>query len=204
MPRPYVFSSDTTLYHPTEGERVFPAGETDPGAAWSDKPGGDPVGTNAAVGALKDLIEANDRLDQMGQMAAQKDHDLAVMAKERDEAAGKVAELEQRAIAAEKAQAEAEEATHGYMVERDQARSELKAAQDKLAASESAHTEKVEGLVKQIDDANQMIADASTEIEGLKAEIAKVDQDGDGRVGGSKASKKPAEPAPDAEKPAAA
>lgn len=125
MARPNVFSTDTKLWHPAEGWRTFPAGETNPGATWHEKEGGDSVGSNAASGALKDLIEANDRMDQMAQMMASKDHDLGVMGQQRDEAVGKVHDLEQRAIAAEKAQAEAEERATAYMKERDQARAEL-------------------------------------------------------------------------------
>ena len=36
------------------------------------------------------------------------------------------------------------------------------------------------------DDAEKLVADASTEIDSLKAQIAKFDPDGDGKTGGSK------------------
>lgn len=125
MPRPQVFSIDTKLWHPSEGWRLFPAGETDPGGSWHEKEGGNPVGNSAAEGALKDLIEANDRIEQMGQQLASKDHDLAQMAAAKEAAEAKVAGLEQRAIAAEAAKADAEAAAAEYMRERDAARLQL-------------------------------------------------------------------------------
>lgn len=33
-----IFRTDTTLYHPVEGARVFPAGEQDPGPTWRTTP----------------------------------------------------------------------------------------------------------------------------------------------------------------------
>lgn len=137
MANPTTLQIATKLYSPSEPEgRIFQAGEPWPGDAWSSKLGGDPVGANAAAGALKDLIDANDRLDQMGQTLASKDHDLAVLASERDAANDKVAGLEQDAIAAKRAQADAEELARAYMVERDSARAELEALKAKKAKAE--------------------------------------------------------------------
>lgn len=135
--RQQVFSVETKLWHPSEGWRVFPAGETDPGNAWSETEGGHPVGAASAAGALKDLIEANDQLDQMRQMMAAKDHDLAVMAKERDAANAKVSDLEQAGIDAVKARAAAEDAARGYMAERDTARAEMATANAKITDLEA-------------------------------------------------------------------
>lgn len=33
-----ILRNDTVLYHPIEGARTFPAGNDDPGAAWSREP----------------------------------------------------------------------------------------------------------------------------------------------------------------------
>lgn len=125
MARANAFIVPTKLWHAAEGWREFPAGETDPGGSWSEQEGGNPVGNNATTGALKDLIEANDRLDAAAAREAKKDHDLGVMAAERDAAKGQVSDLEQRAIAAEQTREAAETAARGYMVERDQARRDL-------------------------------------------------------------------------------
>lgn len=138
MTQPNVLQAPTKLYSATEPEgRLFQAGEPWPGDAWSAKPGGQPAGANAAAGLMKDLAQANKTNEQLGRQLASKDHDLAQLAAQRDEAAGKVADLEQRAIAAEKARAEADAAATAYMKERDQARSDLKAAQDKIAAMQT-------------------------------------------------------------------
>lgn len=137
MARPNVFSTETKLWHAAEGWRKFPAGETDPGGAWSEQEGGNPVGNNATAGALKDLIEANDRLDAAAEREAKKDHDLATMAAERDAANGKVADLNQRAIAAEKSQAEAEANAASYAQERSRAVEDLAVANRRIAALEA-------------------------------------------------------------------
>lgn len=163
MAHPAFLNAETMLYSPMEPEgRLFPAGSDWPGDAWSDKPGGEPVGGNAAAGALKDLIDANDRLDQQARVLASKDHDLAQASTAKEEALAKVADLEQRAIAAETAQGEAETAATDYMAERDAARAEVTDLTGKLETA----TEKVSGLVEQIDAANQTIAD-------LRGQLAK-------------------------------
>lgn len=163
MPRPAVFTTDTFLFHPVEGKKLFPAGETDPGPAWHDKPGGPSVGQNATAEAMKDLIAAQDQIDGLGQQLASKDHDLAQMAKERDEANAKLADAEQRARDAESARAEAEKVA-----------AEVTGERDRLAALET---------------------ELRTKIAGLEVEIAKVDGDKDGKVGGS--AKKTSKPAGD-------
>lgn len=134
MARQSVLLVETKLYSPSEPEgRVFQAGEPWPGDMWSDKPGGEPAGAQGAAGLVKDLIEVNAQKEALGRQLASKDHDLAVISSQRDEANGKLADLEQRALAAEQAKATAEAAATSYMRERDQARSDLKINQDKLA-----------------------------------------------------------------------
>jgi hypothetical protein len=140
MARQQVFTIDTTLYHPVEGARVFPCGETDPGPMWSDKPGGDRSETSMGSMAA-DLIAANDRADVLGGQLAAQAHDMAVTAAEATTAKEALAAMEQRAIAAETAQAESEELAAGYMKDRDAAREELaalKAPKPEKAAKEPA------------------------------------------------------------------
>lgn len=86
MPRPAVFACDTWLYHPTEGKRLFPQGEQDPGAMWSESPGGDPLGGNTAAAAVAELIEANDRIEQLGRQLEAKDKAITDLTAERDAA----------------------------------------------------------------------------------------------------------------------
>lgn len=138
MARAYVFQVDTTLYHPAEGARVFPAGETDPGPTWTDMRGGEPADKSTTRQAMLDLIAAQDQIDGLGAQLTAKDHDLAVMAGERSAALAKVADLEQRALAAEKTAAEAEASAAAYMRERDAARAELVAAQTTTKAAKAA------------------------------------------------------------------
>lgn len=140
MARQQVFTCDTTLYHPVEGERVFPTGETDPGPMWSENAGGDRSETSMGSMAT-DLIAANDRADDLGQRLAAQAHDMAQTAAEATEAKEALAAMEQRAIAAEKAQAEAEEFARSYMEERDAARAELAAANAKPAKAPKTDSE---------------------------------------------------------------
>lgn len=160
MARPATLLVPTKLYSPLEPEgRTFQAGEPWPGDIWSDKPGGEPAGVNATAGLMKDLIEANDRLDKQGEQIARSGHDLAVIGQERDAAVAKVDDLEQRALAAEAAQKTAEDAAKAYMQERDQARADLQAANDRATAAEADHAEKVGDLVAQLGEAHQQLAD---------------------------------------------
>lgn len=114
---------------------------------------------------------------------------MAVLAGERDAAVGKVAGLEQAAIDAEKAKTEAEAAAHAYMTERDTARSEAARMSDLLKGLEAAKTEAQANAELYAEDNGKL----SARIAELEAEIAKVDGDGDGKVGGRKP--KPAEAA---------
>lgn len=172
MARPYVFSIDTTLYHPTEGARTFPQGETDPGPAWSDKPGGDRSEGNTMASAAKDLIAANDRADALGVRLEAQAHDLAVAAKARENAEAKVAGLEQRAIEAEKALDAAIEAARGYMQERDSARAEVQSAKANADAAEALvneANERAAAVVAQLEAANQASADLKDQLAAKKA-----------------------------------
>lgn len=138
MARPNVFPADTILYSASEPNgRLFPAGETDPGAAWTDKPGGAPVNSASTTAALQDLIAAQDRIETMGETIARNAADLDVAAKAREEAEAKVAGLEQDVIAAKQAQADAEATAQQLTAERDAANIALAAAQARIAALET-------------------------------------------------------------------
>lgn len=128
MPRPFIFATDTTLYHPAEGARVFPAGETDPGPMWTEKPGGEPAGSATVAQALKDLIKAQAQNEALQGNLATAQLALDESAKTREAALAKVADLEQQVVAAKGAQADAEALATQYMRERDEARQEPKKA----------------------------------------------------------------------------
>lgn len=192
MARPYVFQTETTLYHPSEGARVFPAGETDPGPAWTDSRGGEPADKGTTKQAMRDLIAAQDQIDGLGAQLVSRDHDLAVMASTRDEASLKVAGLEQRAIDAEKGQETEAQRAAEYMRERDAARADHQRVGDQVTAA-NARVAELEATVTRVTadlgTANQIVADQNDEITTLKAEIAKFDGDKDGRIGGKPAAK---------------
>jgi len=183
MARPYVFATETTLYHPSEpGGRTFGVGETDPGAAWTDSPGGAPAGEKTNSQALRDLIEADDRINALGETIAANARDLAEMGKERSEALAKVADLEQAAKDAEKAKADAEALAAELTVERDTARAEAARMSDLLKGLEAAKAEAVANAELYAEDNGKL----SARIAELEADVAKVDGDKDGKVGGTK------------------
>lgn len=120
--RPAVFSKPTTLYHPVEGSRVFPAGEQDPGPSWYDRPGGEPIGESTLAQAMKDLTAAHDRMEALEGQLTRNAHDVAVMQKERDEALAKVHGLEQALLETRKELAELAQIGMELTKERDEAR----------------------------------------------------------------------------------
>jgi hypothetical protein len=132
MGRPFVFNAPTTLYHPVEGERTFPQGETDPGPAWTDRIGGAAVGAATTTQALKDLITAQEQIEDLEKRLMANGADLAKSAKTREEALAKVTGLEQVALEAIGKHEAAEAQSQTYMRERDQARVEVEALRAKL------------------------------------------------------------------------
>lgn len=115
MTRPAVFSTDTKLYHPSEPKgRVFPAGETDPGAAWTEQLGGKPAGEKTVGQAAKDLLEAHEQIEAHQSQLETQNASMAILAGERDDAVGKLEAAENAKAEAERdrdaARAEAEEA----------------------------------------------------------------------------------------------
>lgn len=172
MARPYVFQVETTLYHPSEGPRVFPAGETDPGPAWTDSRGGEPADKGTTKQAMKDLIAAQDQIDALGAQLSSQDHDLGTATKERDEANLKVAGLEQRATDAEKGQETEARRAADYMRERDDARADHQRVGDQVKAANARISDleaDVTRLTGELGVANQVVADQNDEITALKA-----------------------------------
>lgn len=197
MARSNIFTADTTLFNTATGEkRMFPKGESDPGNAWSEREGGEAPGSATTTQALRDLIAAQDQIERLQATLSTQDASMAVLAGERDAAAGKVAGLEQAAVEAGVARDQALDDAKTYMTERDQAReaeASLRAAITKLEGD-------LAGASKARDEANENAALYAEEVQKLgdrvkelEADVAKVDGDGDGKVGGRKS--KPAEPA---------
>jgi paraquat-inducible protein B len=159
MPNPSVLLNDTTLYSSGEPDgRVFLAGESWPGDAWTSQPGGERVGKNTAVQAMKDLQAAQAAIDHLNDQVARVTHSAAEADAAKSAAEAQVADLEQRAITAEKALTGASDASAGYMRERDQARAEVTRLTSALEVAQ-AEGAKVAGLVADLDAANQTIAD---------------------------------------------
>lgn len=70
------FKNPTTLYHPVEGPRVFPAGEQHPGAAWSSTPDGEPP--SASEEALKtQLAAAREQMDALERQNRRREQGMA-------------------------------------------------------------------------------------------------------------------------------
>lgn len=174
MARPAVFSTDTTLYHPAEGAKVFPKGEQDPGPMWTEQRGGVPVGKDSTAGALKDLIAAQDRIESLEAQLVTQDHSLAQIGKERDAAVGKLGDMEQAKIAAEKARDDAEKVAADLTVERDAARAETAGLRAKIAAFDGDGDGEPGG------------AASSPEKDELIAQLTELKADFDGRWGVSK------------------
>lgn len=128
-----IFSVDTTLYHPVEGKKLFPQGEQHPGPMWSARPGGEPVGAQTNVQALKDLTEAEDRIEALEGQLVRQSASMDVLAAERDKAVAELGDMEQAKIAAEGAAEEAKSQAESLTKERDRAVQEAEALRAKIA-----------------------------------------------------------------------
>lgn len=136
MANPNILPSTMLLYSTFAPEgRLFQQGEDWPGDAWSQRPGGEPIGGDAVAQAMKDLIEAQDQIDRLSQAVSSKDHDMAQMAKQRDDAVAELNGLKQSLLDAEKAQKDAEKIATGLTKERDRARADLQALQNAQASA---------------------------------------------------------------------
>lgn len=138
MARQSVFSVDTVLFHPSEPQgRTFPAGETDPGPAWSERPGGKAPGEKTVGEAAKDLLAAHEQIEALQSQLETQAASMATLAGERDKAAGKLEAAESARAEAERdrdtAKAEAEEAVKA----KNEALNYTKSLEAKLAKLDS-------------------------------------------------------------------
>ncbi len=185
------------LYSPQEPRgRKFIAGDQWPGDAWSDQPYGKDAGTATVAQAVKDLAAAQTQAENMGQTIESLNHDLAQVQGELSALKASTGELTQARTTAEAARDEALEAARDAAAARDQAQADASGLRERVnrleeAATTSAAT--IERLTGELAAANQKAADSSgriqeleTDLANAKAQIAKVDPDGDGKVGGSK------------------
>lgn len=185
MARPYVFTTDTHLFNIATGERrLFPAGETDPGDAWSEKEGGEAPGANTVASSLKDLIAAQDQIEALQAAAAASAAALDHIGKERDDAVKANDDLLQAKLAAEGERDAAMQAAR----EANEARDEAIRAQDGLKA-------RVTELETDVANANQRATDA----QALAESYAKDAQDAKDALGAASTpkAKKGADSEPD-------
>lgn len=160
MARSGVFSRDTALWHPEEGWRTFPKGGSDPGGSWFEVEGGAPAGDRDAA-TLRELAAATERAERAEAIIVRYQADKDRLAQERDDIAKTVAAETRRADEAEKALREAQGHKDRFAAERDR------------AIQNEANVRRELDAVK-------------AENAALRAEVAKVDGDGDGKVGGRK------------------
>lgn len=175
MAREAIFSRDTRLWHPDEpgGWRVFPAGEQDPGPAWSEVEGGGGRPEDRDAATREALKAALARAEKAEHALAQRQADIDRLAQQRDDANAKVAGLERRAGEAEKALSEAKADKARYAEERDRA-----------VQNEAALRREVEPLRARIRELEaDLISVGADTAEGREA-IKAFDHDGDGRPGG--------------------
>ena len=138
MARTAVFSVDTVMFNIGTGERrVFPQGETDPGDAWSESPGGDPVGGKTVVQAATDVAKAQEVIDTLSRQIEANGADMARAAADRNTAVGMVEELEQARIAAETERDSALSAAKSLSAQLAQSLDYGKTMEARLAASEA-------------------------------------------------------------------
>lgn len=138
MAKPTIVSATMKLYSPFAPEgRTFQRGEEWPGDAWTTKPGGESDDADALLQSQKDLIEAHDEIARLEKVLASKDHDLSVMAKQRDEATAALNAQKQALLDAQQALAEMEKVAVGLTKERDQARGHAEALNRRLAKADA-------------------------------------------------------------------
>jgi chromosome segregation ATPase len=189
MAREAIFSRETRLWHPASGWQTFPAGESNPGPAWSEVEGGGAEGTKTQASTLEELAAVTKRAERAEEAAAAREHDLSRLAQERDDAVAGRAAITRRAEEAEKALGEAEADKARYAEERDAARgleTELRAEIGRLKAAKAEDTATIERIVGELNQANALYAAEKARADAAEAEVAKMDGDGDKKIGGSK------------------
>lgn len=171
MPRRAIFPTDTVLYSAQEpGGRLFPAGEQDPGPAWWDSPDGPPKAAEGMAGLVEDLTKAQDAIARLEAANARQVHDLAQMAKARDEANAKVAGFEADLNEARAAREASEAAAATLTQERDRARELATQLQDRIAKMDPDGDGVPGGSLKAAEDPD------ATEKAALRAELAALNQ----------------------------
>lgn len=153
MARQPVFSIPTLLWHPSEGWRNFPPGETDPGPAWSETEGGHPVGGKTITQAIEDLTAANAQSDDLRQRLDTQAQAISFANQAKDEAVSKVEGLTQAAIQAQR--------------ERDEA---VKIAEEATQSRDNANAQ-VSALARQVEDLRDQLEAANTQVSELTAQL---------------------------------
>jgi len=133
MARAFTFTVPTRLWSESAGWVTFDIGEQDPGGAWFEQEGGIPAGSAATAGLLKEMAALQGQIEARDTTLARKDHDLAQMERLRAAAVAEVAGLEQRAIEAERLEAEAHASAASVTKQRDDLAAQLHDAKAKLA-----------------------------------------------------------------------
>lgn len=124
MANPIFLPVTTKLYSAfcPEG-RVFQRGEDWPGDAWSTNPKGKDAEVGAHLGEVQaELTAARDEIERLGRVIASKDHDLAVIGRDRDAAVAELKAQKQALLDAQRALKEAEGVNRDLTRERDAAR----------------------------------------------------------------------------------
>lgn len=157
-----ILPADMKLYSPAEPKgRVFLAGESWPGDAWSDKPGGDEVGRGTVTQSLKDLEAAQKQADDLRSIVEGITHDLAQVSKERDDAMAQVAGLQAEVEAAKTSGGQDAAVLKGLTEERDHARAQVETQTtraNKLDGELEAAKATVERLVGELAEAEKKAA----------------------------------------------
>ena len=134
MPREAVFTRETRLWHRDSGWQTFPAGESNPGPAWSELEGGAVLDGKRDAATMKELAELTARAEKAEHQLASATHDRAALSQKAEDANRKASGLEARAKAAEKALAETEADKLRIAAERDQAREVEAGLRNEVAA----------------------------------------------------------------------
>lgn len=198
MARPSILQRDTKLYSPAEPDgRVFLAGESWPGDAWSDDPdpqaatkAADAEGATLLAATLKEVGELRHNIEGMK-------HSLAQQAAELSKAKEEVGLITQAAADAETAKSAAMQEAQEAVRARDQAIADASGYRQRAEAlTEKAEADKatIERLTRDLAKANQKAAsrdedrtrimELETDLANANAEISKMDPDGSGKVGG--------------------
>jgi hypothetical protein len=124
MRNPLILPRAMKLYAPfcPEG-RLYHQGEEWPGDAWSANPDGKDAEVGAVLSDVQKALDASKQeVERLTRVIASKDHDLAVMGRERDEAVAEMKAQKQSLLDAQLEAKEAGAAARDLTRERDAAR----------------------------------------------------------------------------------